>query len=56
MVGKFLRVTCNDCGHELVIFDRASTAINCSVCGATLALPAGGKASLVGSEVQEVLE
>ena len=56
MTGRFLRITCKDCGNESVIFERASTVINCGVCGATLAQPAGGKASLVGSEVQEVLE
>ena len=56
MAGRFLRFTCKDCGSEAVIFERASTPINCSVCGAILAIPAGGKASLVGSEVQEVLE
>lgn len=56
MTGRFLRITCKDCGNESVIFERASTLINCGVCGATLAQPAGGKASLVGSEVQEVLE
>jgi small subunit ribosomal protein S27e len=56
MAGKFLRIVCKDCGHETVIFERAATVINCSVCGATLAQPAGGKAFLVGSEVQEVLE
>ena len=56
MASRFIRITCKDCGHEVVIFERASTVINCSVCGATLAQPAGGKAVLVGSEVQEVLE
>ena len=41
---KFLRVNCRDCGHETIIFERASTQISCSICGSTLARPAGGKA------------
>ncbi len=56
MSGKFLRVSCTDCGHETIIFDRASTSISCSICGSTLAVPAGGKASLSGSTVVDVLE
>jgi len=56
MSGKFLRVSCTDCGHETIIFDRASTSIACSICGSTLAVPAGGKANLSGSTVVDVLE
>ena len=33
MSGKFLRVSCRDCGAESIVFDRASTEISCSVCG-----------------------
>ncbi len=56
MSGKFLRVSCTDCGHETILFDRASTSISCSICGSTLAIPAGGKANFVGSTVVDVLE
>ena len=54
--GRFLRVSCRDCGHEAIIFDRASTSIACSICGATLARPAGGRADLSGSTIVDVLE
>ena len=53
---KFLRVNCRDCGHEAIIFERASTQISCSICGSTLARRAGGKAELVGSTIVDVLE
>ncbi len=53
---RFLRVHCRDCGNEQIIFDRATSIVNCSVCGATLARPAGGKAQLTGATVAEVLE
>ncbi|MBO96944.1 MAG: 30S ribosomal protein S27e [Candidatus Thermoplasmatota archaeon] len=56
MSGKFLRVSCRDCGAESIVFDRASTEISCSVCGSTLAVPKGGKAELSGSTVVDVLE
>ena len=56
MSGKFLRVSCTDCGHETILFDRASSSISCSICGATLVISAGGKADLVGSTVVDVLE
>ena len=56
MSGKFLRVSCTDCGHETIIFDRASTSISCSICGSTLAISAGGKATLSGSTIVDVLE
>ncbi len=51
---RFLRVKCRDCGNEQVTFDRVATVVSCLVCGATLAEPTGGKASLK-AEVVEVL-
>jgi len=56
MSGKFLRVNCRDCGHEAIIFDRASTLIACPICGATLARPVGGQADLSGSTIEDVLK
>ena len=56
MSGRFLRVNCRDCGHEASIFDRASTLVACSICGATLARPVGGKADLSGSTIEDVLK
>ena len=56
MTAKFLKVSCRDCSNESIIFSRATTAITCGVCGATLTNPAGGKAQLVGCNVVETLE
>ena len=55
MAGSFVRVACPDCGNEQVVFERASTAVNCAVCGSTLATPTGGIADLTG-EVTDVVE
>lgn len=56
MANSFLNVSCKDCGNETKIFSRATTIISCSVCGATLTKPLGGKPDLVGCTVVEVLE
>jgi small subunit ribosomal protein S27e len=49
--GKFVKIKCKDCGGEQVIFIRASTQVNCIVCGSTVAKPTGGKAELKGEVV-----
>jgi small subunit ribosomal protein S27e len=49
--GKFVKVKCKDCGNEQVIFIRASTPVNCVVCGSSVAKPTGGKAELKGEVV-----
>ncbi|MGB0200229.1 MAG: 30S ribosomal protein S27e [Candidatus Poseidoniaceae archaeon] len=56
MSGNFIKVSCKDCGSESVIFSRATTVIACSVCGATLTSPSGGKAKLVGCRMVEAVE
>jgi len=49
---KFITVKCMDCGNQQMVFERASSTVNCQVCGATIARPSGGKAVLTeGSEV-----
>jgi small subunit ribosomal protein S27e len=48
---KFVKVKCKDCGNEQIIFIRASTPVNCVVCGSSVAKPTGGKAELKGEVV-----
>ena len=52
---KFIKVRCEKCKNEQVLFGNASTAIECLVCKKELAFPTGGKAKIVG-RVLEVLE
>jgi len=52
---KFLRVKCNDCQNEQIIFGCASTKVSCLVCGRTLLESTGGKAN-IKTEILEVLE
>ncbi|MFW5940124.1 MAG: 30S ribosomal protein S27e [Halolamina sp.] len=55
MTGSFLTVVCPDCENEQVVFQKASTTVNCAVCGTTLATPTGGKAAING-EVADTVE
>ncbi len=52
---RFLRVQCNDCENEQIIFGSGSTAVECVVCGKKLAEPTGGK-SIIRSKILEVLQ
>jgi len=51
---KFLRVRCNDCGNEQVIFGAPSAVVKCIVCEKVLAQPKGGKGS-IKTKILEVL-
>ena len=55
MPGSFITVACPDCDNEQTIFSKASTAITCASCDATVATPTGGKAELAG-EIVDVVE
>ena len=55
MAGDFIRVRCEDCENEQVLFGKAAGTVDCAVCGSTLATPAGGEAELHG-DVLEVVE
>jgi small subunit ribosomal protein S27e len=55
MAGSFIRVRCDDCENEQVLFGKASSAVSCAVCGSTLATPSGGEADVLG-EVVEIVE
>ena len=52
---KFIRVRCNDCENEQVLFNKCSTTILCHICGSKLAIPHGGKAKIKG-KILEIVE
>ena len=54
-VSKFIKIRCSKCKNEQIMFGKASTQVNCLVCGKVLAEPSGGK-SRVKARVLEVLE
>jgi len=49
---QFLKVKCNDCGSEQIIFENLATNVNCLVCGKLLASPTGGKAKVLAKVVK----
>jgi small subunit ribosomal protein S27e len=51
---KFLRVKCPDCENEQIIFEKASTVVDCVVCGRVLAEPTGGKVNLKAEKLAEL--
>jgi len=46
MASDFLKVKCEKCKNEQVIFEKPASAVKCLVCGEVLAEPTGGKARL----------
>ncbi len=53
---KFIKVRCNDCENEQVLFDKASTPVSCHICGSKLAVPSGGKAIIKGKILETIEE
>lgn len=54
MAGEFIQVQCEDCENEQILFGKAATAVDCAVCGSSLASPTGGEADIHG-EILEVV-
>lgn len=52
---KFIKVRCNDCKTESIIFSKAAGVIECSECGEKLAIPTGGEIE-VKARILEVLD
>jgi len=48
----FLKIKCQKCGNEQVVFERSSTTLKCDVCEEVLLEPRGGKAKIKGEIVQ----
>jgi small subunit ribosomal protein S27e len=55
MAQKFWRVECGECGNRQKTFSRASTEVDCQVCGEPIARPRGGT-PVVNGEIADVLE
>jgi small subunit ribosomal protein S27e len=51
---RFIKVRCSDCKNEQIIFEGATTKVQCLICETILAEPKGGKAE-IKARVVEVL-
>jgi small subunit ribosomal protein S27e len=49
---RFIKVRCQACKNEQVIFEAAKTKVKCLICNAVLAEPKAGKAELKASIVE----
>ncbi len=45
-ISKFVKIKCEKCKNEQVIFEKTASEIHCLVCNEILAQPTGGKASI----------
>jgi len=52
---KFMKVRCQKCKNEQIIFGKPSTKVICLVCQETLCNPTGGKGKIQG-QILEVLD
>lgn len=52
---KFLKVECNKCEEQQIIFNSPAEEVNCNNCGETLAKSTGGKAN-VKAEIKKKLD
>ncbi len=49
---RFVKVRCQKCKNEQIIFGKAATIVECLVCKEILAKPKGGKAEITGRVVE----
>jgi small subunit ribosomal protein S27e len=54
MKSRFVKVRCQKCKNEQVIFGKASSEIKCLICGTVIAEPSGGK-SKIKARIVEIL-
>jgi len=43
---KFIKVRCNKCKNEQIVFGKATTEVKCLICEEVLATPTGGHSKL----------
>jgi small subunit ribosomal protein S27e len=43
---RFIKVRCQACKNEQIMFEAATSEVKCLICGAVIASPKGGKADL----------
>ena len=51
---KFIKVRCNKCKNEQIIFGKVSGKVKCLVCGQLLGEPSGGKTNFKAKILEEL--
>lgn len=52
--GQFIKVKCDGCGNEQVIFNKPADDVQCVVCDDVLAASRGGKAEVAATILEDV--
>jgi len=55
MKGVFIKVQCQKCKNEQIIFGKASSEVKCLICNSVLSEPSGGK-SKIKAKIIEILK
>ena len=48
----FIKVKCDKCKNEQIVFEKASSVVKCLVCGNVLAEPTGGIVELKSKAIE----
>jgi small subunit ribosomal protein S27e len=51
---SFLKINCEKCKNEQVVFNKAASKVECLVCGEELAKSTGGIAEIKGKIIQKL--
>lgn len=51
-MANFLKVQCEKCNNEQVVFTRSATPVKCLICGETLLISAGGNAKVSAKVIE----
>ncbi len=51
---KFMKVKCEKCKNEQILFDKPAMQVKCLVCNEILAEPTGGKGIIKAKEIQKM--
>ena len=46
MANKFIKIRCNKCKNEQIVFEKASSPVKCIKCKEEITSPKGGKAEI----------
>jgi len=49
---RFIKIRCQSCKNEQIIFEGATTRVKCLVCNVVIAEPKGGKADIKARTIE----
>jgi len=51
---RFIKIKCQDCGNEQIVFNKPATTVRCLICGKTLMETRGGLGKINGKILEEL--